>query len=201
MILPGSFYTRKDVVAIARDLIGKVLVTNFNNEYTAGMIVETEAYAGVIDKASHAYGGRRTGRTEVMYGSGGIAYVYLCYGIHHLFNVVTHLQDTPHAVLVRALEPLDGIPYMLERRKKEKLAPALTAGPGAMSAAMGINKLHTGYTLAGPDIYIEDRGFTVKDKDIVAGTRVGVGYAAEDAMLPYRFCLKDNKYVSKAKGL
>lgn len=201
MILPESFYTRKDVVQIAKDLIGKVLVTNFNNEYTAGMIVETEAYAGVVDKASHAYGGRRTSRTEVMYCDGGTAYVYLCYGIHHLFNVVTYKKDIPHAVLVRAVEPLDGIEYMLERRGKEKLVPALTAGPGAMSAAMGINKLHTGLILAGPEVYIEDRGIKINAKDIEEGTRVGVAYAEDDAMLPYRFWLKGNKYVSKAKGL
>ncbi len=201
MILPESFYTREDVVQVARELLGKVLVTNFNGEYTAGMIVETEAYAGVIDKASHAHGGRRTSRTEVMYGQGGVAYVYLCYGIHHLFNVVTHFKDTPHAVLIRALEPLEGISYMLQRRHKEKLVSAVTAGPGALSAAMGIDKLHTGTMLTGPDIYIEDRGIKIKSKDIIAGTRVGVAYAQDDAMLPYRFWIKDNKYVSKAKGL
>ncbi|MDR3679143.1 MAG: DNA-3-methyladenine glycosylase [Flavipsychrobacter sp.] len=201
MILPESFYTREDVVQVASELLGKVLVTNFNGEYTAGMIVETEAYAGVIDKASHAHGGRRTSRTEVMYSKGGVAYVYLCYGIHHLFNVVTHFKDTPHAVLVRALEPLDGIPYMLQRRNKEKLVSAVTAGPGALSAAMGIDKHMTGARLSGPDIYIEDRGIQIKSKDIIAGTRVGVAYAQDDAMLPYRFWIKDNKYVSKAKGL
>lgn len=201
MILPESFYTRRDVVKIAMELLGKVIVTNFNGEHTAGMIVETEAYAGETDKASHAYGGRRTRRTEVMYMHGGAAYVYLCYGIHHLFNVVTNVQDVPHAILIRAVEPLDGIDIMLERRGKEKLQPSLTAGPGAMSIALGIYTQHTGVLLNGPELYIEDRGVKVSKKDIIATTRVGVAYAMDDALRPYRFYLKDNPYVSKGKGL
>ncbi len=201
MILPESFYTRKDVVKIAKELLGKVLVTNFDGLYTAGMIVETEAYAGAADKASHAHGGRRTNRTEVMYKSGGAAYVYLCYGIHHLFNVVTNLQDVPHAILVRAVEPLDGIDVMLYRRKKEKAEPSLTAGPGALSVALGISTQHTGLLLSGPHIYIEDRGIKIRPKDILAATRVGVAYAMDDALRPYRFYLGDNPWVSKGKGL
>lgn len=201
MILPGSFYRRKDVVKIAKELLGKVLVTNFDGVLTSGMIVETEAYAGESDKASHASGGRRTARTETMYADGGTAYVYLCYGIHHLFNVVTNVRDVPHAVLIRGLEPIDGIEVMLERRGKEVLTPSLTAGPGALSMAMGIYTKHTGYDLQGPEICIEDRGIRVSVKDIVAGTRVGVAYAAEDALLPYRFSVRGNRYVSKGKGL
>ena len=186
---------------IAKELLGKVLVTNFNNEYTAGIIVETEAYAGAGDKASHAYGSRRTARTEIMYGKGGIAYVYLCYGIHHLFNVVTNVQDTPHAVLIRGVEPIDGMDIMLERRGKDKLTPALTAGPGALSMALGIHTVHTGLSLLDETLFIEDRGIKIKKTDIVAGTRVGVAYAQEDAFLPYRFWVKGNPYVSKGKGL
>lgn len=201
MVLPVSFYERKDVVKIARELLGKVLVTRFNGELTSGMIVETEAYAGAIDKASHAYGNRRTNRTEIMYAHGGVAYVYLCYGIHHLFNVVTNIRDTPHAILIRAIEPLEGIDVMLERRKKEKLQPILTAGPGAMSMALGIETRYSGLSLQGPEIAIEDRGIKIAAKNIVAGTRVGVAYAQDDAMLPYRFSVKDNPYVSKGKGL
>lgn len=201
MILPGSFYTRKDVVAIAKELLGKVLVTRFDGVTTSGMIVETEAYAGAADKASHAYGNRRTARTETMYKEGGVAYVYLCYGIHHLFNVVTHVPDIPHAVLIRAIEPIEGIEYMLGRRGKEKLQPSLTAGPGAMSMALGIHTRHTGFSLQGPEIWIEDRGIKIPKKDIVAATRVGVAYAAEDALNPYRFSVKGNPYVSKGKGL
>lgn len=201
MILPESFYTRKDVVKIAQELLGKVLVTNIDDIYTSGIIVETEAYAGAADKASHAYGNRRTKRTEIMFAHGGTAYVYLCYGIHHLFNVVTNVNDVPHAVLIRAVEPLDGIEYMLERRSKEKLTPSLTAGPGAMSMALGIHTSQTGKSLLGDEIYIEDRGIKISAKDIVAGSRVGVAYAQEDAFLPYRFSIRGNKYISKGKGL
>jgi DNA-3-methyladenine glycosylase len=201
MILPLSFYKRTDVVKIARELLGKVLVTRFDGIYTSGMIVETEAYAGVTDKASHAYGGRRTARTEVMYMQGGAGYVYLCYGIHHLFNVVTNLKDVPHAVLIRAVEPLDGIPAMLQRRGKEKLTPVITAGPGALSQALGIATRHTGISLGGDELYIEDRGIKVKPAVIAAATRVGVAYALDDALRPYRFYIRDNPYVSKGKGL
>jgi DNA-3-methyladenine glycosylase len=201
MILPDSFYQRPDVVAIAKELLGKVLVTNFDGQYTSGLIVETEAYKGAADKASHAFGNRRTNRTEVMYGHGGVAYVYLCYGIHHLFNVVTNVEHVPHAILIRAIEPLEGIELMLERRRKEKLLPNLTAGPGAMSEALGIKTKHTGLNLQGPEISIEDNGIKIPRSQIVSATRVGVAYAQEDALLPYRFYIKDNKYVSKGKGL
>ena len=201
MRLPESFYTRKDVVKIALELLGKVLVTEFNGICTSGMIVETEAYAGASDKASHASGGRRTARTEVMYMHGGAAYVYLCYGIHHLFNVVTNKQDIPHAILIRAIEPLEGIDAMLARRGKTKLLPSLTAGPGAMSMALGICTVHTGCSLLGNDIYIEDRGMRIPAKDIVATTRVGVAYAMDDALRPYRYYIRGNPYVSKGKGL
>jgi DNA-3-methyladenine glycosylase len=136
-----------------------------------------------------------------MFKEGGVAYVYLCYGIHHLFNVVTHEAETPHAVLIRAIEPLEGIEYMLQRRGKEKLQPSLTAGPGAMSMALGIHTRHTGLSLLGPEITIEDRNFKIAKKDIIAGTRVGVAYAQEDAYAPYRFSIKGNPYVSKGKGL
>ena len=201
MILPDSFYQRADVVKIARELLGKVLVTRFGGRLTSGMIVETEAYAGVSDKASHAFGERRTNRTKPMYAHGGVAYVYLCYGIHHLFNVVTNVEHIPHAILIRAVEPLEGVDLMLERRRKEKLLPALTAGPGAMSEALGIRTSHTGLNLQGPEITIEDRGLSISKADIVAASRVGVAYAAEDALLPYRFYLRGNRYVSKGKGL
>lgn len=201
MVLQQEFYTRKDVVQIAKELLGKFLVTNINGIYTAGMIVETEAYAGAIDKASHAFGNRRTNRTEIMYAEGGTAYVYLCYGIHHLFNVVTNVKDTPHAILIRGIEPTDGITDMLLRRGRDKVQPSLTAGPGAMSVALGIKTSHTGLSLTGDEIWIEDRGVKVPKKDIVAGSRVGVAYAQEDALLPYRFSIKDNPFVSKGKGL
>lgn len=201
MLLDNRFYMRTDVVQVARELLGKVLVTNIEGQYTTGMIVETEAYAGAGDKASHAYNNRRTRRTEVMFAAGGVAYVYLCYGIHHLLNVVTNAADVPHAVLIRGLEPLEGIDIMMQRRDAITLKPALTAGPGSLSAAMGVMTGLSGISLQGPEIYIEDRKIKVPEADIVAATRVGVGYAAEDAYLPYRFYIKGNKYVSKGKGV
>jgi DNA-3-methyladenine glycosylase len=201
MPLPPSFYTRTDVTLIARDLLGKVLVTRFNGVHTSGIIVETEAYEGVADKASHAWGGRRTNRTEQMYSEGGVAYVYLCYGIHHLFNVVTNIANVPHAVLIRGIEPLEGVDIMLARRRKLKSDHSLTAGPGALSEALGIKTAHTGFSLQSTELFIEDRGIVYPPDNIVAGTRVGVAYAAEDALRPYRFSIKGNKYVSRGKGI
>lgn len=194
--LTNSFFNRTDVVAISRDLIGKMLVTRFDGTLTSGRIVETEAYNGILDKASHAYGGKRTKRTEPMFGDGGIAYVYLCYGIHHLFNVVTNLQGIPHAVLVRAIEPVAGIETMLQRMKKSTLDTSVGRGPGNVSKALGISTVHTGQPL-NSDISIWQDEFVVGE--IVAGQRIGVGYAAEDALLPYRFYLRGNPFVSGSK--
>jgi DNA-3-methyladenine glycosylase len=197
--LPQQFYQRKDVVRISRELLGKLLVTNFDNILTAGRIVETEAYNGAVDKASHAYGNRRTNRTEVMFGEGGVAYVYLCYGIHHLFNVVTNVGETPHAVLIRAVEPIMGIEDMLIRTGKKKLDNTLTRGPGNVSKALGIYTRHTGINLQSNEIFIADDGFKVKPSQLVATKRIGVDYAGEDALLLYRFFIKDNPYVSGKK--
>ena len=199
--LPDSFYNRKDVVKIARELLGKVIVTDIGGIRTAGIIVETEAYAGPADKACHAYMRRNTARTSPMFRAGGIAYVYLIYGIYHLFNIVTHGEEEPYAVLVRAIEPLEGIDAMLDRRGFEDVKPGLTSGPGILSIALGITRALSGASLQGPEIWLEDRGIRVAQKDIVATTRVGVAYAAEDALLPYRFFIRGNAYVSKGKGL
>ena len=198
--LSRAFYEGDDVVQIARDLIGKILVTNVSGQRTSGRIVETEAYAGAIDRASHAYGNRRTGRTEVMYGRGGTAYVYLCYGIHHLFNVVTHGKDTPHAVLIRGIEPLEGIDVMLERTGKKAGDVSLGRGPGNVSTALGIHTSQTGLSLLGKEIYIADDGFSFAPGDIIASPRIGVDYAGKDALLPYRFSVKGHAHVSKAVG-
>jgi len=198
--LDNSFYDRPDVVRIARQLLGKVLVTELEGGRTSGRIVEVEAYNGVVDRASHAWSGRRTRRTEVMYREGGTAYVYLIYGIHHLFNVVTNKKDIPHAVLVRALEPLEGIPVMLKRTGKVKLDHSLTRGPGNLSKAMGLATLHTGYSLYEGEIYIGDDGHRVRPAEMVATPRIGVDYAGPDAALPYRFFVKGNPYVSGKKG-
>ena len=196
-ILPESFYLQPDVIGVAKELLGKVIVTRIHGVTTSAMIVETEAYAGEGDQASHAAGGRRTRRTEIMYARGGVAYVYLCYGIHHLFNVVTNEADIPHAVLIRGVEPLDGVDVMLKRRNLKTLKRQLSAGPGALSAALGLTTKLTGATLAGPEITIEDRGFRIAAKNIITTTRIGVDYAGSDALLPYRFYIKENTYVSK----
>lgn len=198
--LDNSFYDRANVLTVSRELLGKILVTTFDGQRTSGRIVEVEAYNGVVDKASHSFSGRRTRRTEVMYGTGGTAYVYLIYGIHHLFNVVTNKKDIPHAVLVRALEPVEGIKTMLERTGKPKLDHTLTRGPGNLSRAMGLLTVHTGASLFGNEIYIGDDGFRPKKADIIATPRIGVDYAGEDALLPYRFYIKGNPYVSGPKA-
>lgn len=189
MILPRDFYVRDDVVAISRELLGKSLCTRINGAVTRAMITETEAYAGIKDRASHAYGGRRTTRTEPMFVEGGIAYVYLCYGIHHLFNVVTNVAGTPDAVLIRAALPLEGEKLMRRRRGKAKADGALMAGPGSVSQALGITTRLTGTSLQGTRIWIEDAGFDPALATISAGPRVGVAYAGPDTGRPYRFIL------------
>ena len=194
--LPLSFYRQKNVCKIAKALIGKVLVTSMNGVVTSGRIVETEAYNGTIDRASHAWNGRRTHRTEIMYAEGGLSYVYLCYGIHHLFNVVTNTADIPHAVLIRSIEPLLGREDMLLRTGKKKLDFTLTRGPGNVSKALGIHTKYTGTGLQSDELFIADDGFKVKQSQIIATPRIGVEYAGADALLPYRFVLKGNPYVS-----
>jgi DNA-3-methyladenine glycosylase len=195
--LDNSFYDRSDVVRIARELLGKILVTDFGGQRSSGRIVETEAYNGVVDRASHAYSGRRTNRTEIMYREPGTAYVYLIYGIHHLFNVVTNKKDIPHAILIRALEPLEGIPLMLQRTGKKKPDFTLTRGPGNLSRALGLATLHTGASLHEGEIFIGDDGVRPRKTEIGVSPRIGVDYAGPDAELPYRFFIKGNKYVSR----
>lgn len=188
--LPARFYRDEDVVAIARALLGKVLCTSFDGLVTRALITETEAYAGVGDRASHARGGRRTRRTEPMYAAGGIAYVYLCYGMHHLFNVVTGPEGVPHAVLVRAGVPIEGLATMLERRGRPKAGRALLSGPGSLARALGIRVVHSGASLRGRDIWIEDHGVAVDQSAVRSGPRIGVDYAGPDALLPYRFVME-----------
>lgn len=190
--LPLSFYRRDDVISIAKELLGKVLFSNIDGVVTAGKIVETEAYCGRGDKACHA-NGKRTPRTEVMYREGGVAYIYLCYGIHHLINVVTNVKGMADAVLIRALEPVLGLEVMQERRKHAK---RLTSGPGTLSQALGIKTSMTGTSLLGEDLWIahpdKEEGFR-----ILSGKRIGVEYAGEDALLPWRFVIKENKFISQ----
>ncbi|EHQ29559.1 DNA-3-methyladenine glycosylase [Mucilaginibacter paludis] len=197
MKLPVDFYTHGDVLAITRNLLGKYLFTKIDGMVTGGYIVEAEAYNGVIDKASHAYGNRRTPRTETMFMHGGVSYVYLCYGIHEMFNIVTSGEGKPHAVLIRAIVPTDGIEEMLLRRDMPMLKPNITAGPGSVAKALGISRKINGFDLQGDVIWIEDRGLSFSNDEIKAVPRVGVSYAAEDALLPYRLFVKGNPYVSK----
>lgn len=193
--LPLQFYLRPDVVQIAKELLGKVVVTKFDGRLTSGRIVETEAYAGEGDKASHASKGR-TGRTEVMFGKGGVAYVYLCYGIHQMFNIVTNVAGIPHAILIRGVEPIEGIDVMLQRTGKKILDETLTRGPGNVGKAFGFHTSQCGRPLQGNELYIADDGFNVNESDIGISPRIGVGYAGDHAAWDYRFFIKGNKYVS-----
>lgn len=194
--LPRAFYVDPDVVKIAQKLLGKVVFTHIDGIFTAGRIVETEAYCGRNDRACHAFA-RRTARTEVMYGPGGQAYVYLCYGIHHLFNIVTNEAGLADAVLVRAVEPLIGLEEMQQRRGC--VVPArLTKGPGTLSQALGIHTRHTGTDLLGDSIWIAEE-LHAKPFEMETDVRIGVDYAGEDALLPWRFLIKDSPWVSVKK--
>lgn len=200
MRLERSFYLRDDVLTIAQELLGKVIVTKNNGHHTAGIITETEAYAGVADRASHAFGGRRTLRNEQMYAIGGTAYVYLCYGIHNLFNIVTNLKDVPHAVLIRAVHPLEGERIMRERRGIVGVpyrAGQLAGGPGTLTTALAIGMEHNGVDLVTGNIAIEDRGFHVPTASVRIGPRVGIEGSKEAALLPYRFRVaKDHSFAA-----
>jgi len=194
--LPLSFYNRKDVVKIARDLLGKIVVTHFDGKITSGKIVETEAYVGVIDKASHAFSGRRTARNEHMYSSAGTAYVYICYGMHQMLNIVTNEKEIPDAVLIRAIEPVIGIEIMMERTGKKISDKSITRGPGNVGKSLGIYKHHSGLYLLDEEIYLLDNEEKIPDEQIGVSKRIGVESAGADALLPYRFYIKGNKYVS-----
>ena len=195
--LSRDFYERLDVVQIAKELLGKTLVSRVDGIYTAARITEVEAYAGRNDKACHANNGLRSARTEVMYGQGGIAYVYLCYGMHHLFNVVTNMEGLADAVLVRAVEPLEGKDQMLARRKKARIDKSLSSGPATLSQALGFKtKLHYGTDLLGDLIWIEEAP-SLKPSKITVSTRIGVDYAEEDALKPWRFYEANSQWVSK----
>lgn len=194
--LPLSFYRQDDVVTIAQQLVGKVICTRIDSVLTSGIITETEAYCGRGDQACHANGGTRTQRTETMYQAGGIAYVYLCYGIHHLFNIVTNVKDKADAILIRAIEPLEGTKIMLQRREAQEINPSLTAGPGRLTQALGITTDYDTTLLTENTIWIEDRGIDFSGDGLAASKRIGVDYAGKDAELPWRFYPKDSKWVS-----
>jgi DNA-3-methyladenine glycosylase len=177
-------FRNPDVVDAAKNLLGCFLFTRVDNHLTGGIITETESYAGVEDKASHAYGGRRTPRTEAMYWQGGVAYVYLCYGIHALFNVVTGEAGVPHGVLIRAIEPTHGVEVMMQRRKKTRLDPTLTGGPGAFTAALGITVRFNKTPLDAEPVWIAPG---IKIEEFKTTPRIGIDYAEECIDLPYRF--------------
>jgi len=194
--LPREFYTRSNVVLVARELLGKLLVVpHESGKRVSGMIVEVEAYRGPEDRASHAYGGRRTRRTETMYQEGGVAYVYFVYGMYNQFNVVTNVKDIPHAILVRALEPVEGLEMMRTRRH---LQPDrnLTNGPGKLCIAMGIDRSLDKADLLGQEVWIEEY-LKVSRGRILKGPRVGIDYAGEWVTTPWRFWIKGNLNVSK----
>lgn len=197
--LTAEFFRRPDVVLISRELLGQYLFTRIGGqEVTGGRIVETEAYAGATDRASHAFGNRRTRRTAVMYAAGGVAYVYLCYGLHSLFNIITGAEGIPHAVLIRALEPTHGIPAMLKRRCKTRLERKLTAGPGVLDQALGITVRHSGQSLLANEIWLE-KGGALRPEQIVSTTRIGVHYAGKDAKRLWRFRVRDSAWTSLAE--
>lgn len=194
--LPREFYTRDDTLKIARDLLGKILVVpTATGERVSGMIVETEAYLGAIDKAAHSFGNRRTPRTEMMFAEGGTVYIFFIYGMYFQFNIVAGAVDVPHAILIRAVAPREGIEIMRERRGQMKDAN-LTSGPGKLCIAFGIDKTFNGADLLGEKVWLE-QGETFSDARIASGKRVGIDYAEEFAEKPWRFWVKDNAFVSR----
>jgi DNA-3-methyladenine glycosylase len=194
--LPFSLYQDTNVVRVARNLLGKQLWTNFDGNLTAGLIVEVEAYCGATDQACHAFPDKKTPRTQIMYASGGVAYVYLVYGMHNLFNIVTNVEGSADAVLIRAIEPVAGERIMQERRNVYKKNKFLTGGPARLTQALGITVADNKTDLQSNHIWLTD-GKCYSENEIVTSTRIGVEYAGADAMLPWRFHIKDNKYVSK----
>ena len=194
-ILKEDFYLNPDVIKVSQSLLGKIIETNINQKKTIGMIVETEAYAGVEDQASHAFGNKLTKRNKIMFDNGGVAYVYLCYGIHTLFNIVTNKKSIPHAILVRAIEPLEGISIMEERRNLYN-GHNISSGPGKLTQALGISMKHNGITLNGPEIML--RGYkNISKNNIIASPRIGIQYAGKDILNPWRFRIFNNKWCGK----
>lgn len=197
--LPLDFYRRTNVLVVARQLLGCTLVVPAaDGTRVSGMIVETEAYIGPEDKASHAYGNRRTQRTETMFAAGGRAYVYFIYGMYYQFNVVTGVEDVPHAVLLRGLEPLEGIERMRERRPVKRDRD-LTNGPGKLCQALGLDRSFNGEDLLGNRVWIEAGQKRIAPREIASGPRIGIDYAEEYIEKPWRFWIKDNVYVSRLR--
>jgi DNA-3-methyladenine glycosylase len=194
--LPREFYTRTNVATVARELLGKLLVVPAaNGQRVSGRIVEVEAYRGPQDRAAHSYGGRRTKRTETMYGIGGTAYVFFVYGMYYQFNVVTNEREAPQAILIRALEPVEGIDLMRKRRHGQP-DHNLTNGPGKLCIALGIDRKLDAADLLGNEVWLEGVE-KIARACIVSGPRIGIDYAAEWKDKPWRFWIRDNPFVSR----
>lgn len=189
-----DFYQRKTII-VAQELLGKKLVRIYKGQRISGIITEVEAYLGVADKACHTYNNRRTARTEAMYLPGGHAYIYFIYGMHSCFNIVTEQKDVPEAVLIRSLEPVEGIELMKQFRNQTNLKN-LTTGPGKLAQALQLTKELNGSVLTSPELFLEE-GSKISKSQIVKKPRIGVAYAEEHAEWPLRFYLKNNLFISK----
>ncbi|MBD0372578.1 MAG: DNA-3-methyladenine glycosylase [Pyrinomonadaceae bacterium] len=198
--LAREFYTRSDTLRVARELLGKRLVVPSLTDgvRVSGIIVETEAYMGPEDKGAHSYNNRRTPRTEVMFSAGGVAYVYFIYGMYYQFNVVVNKRDVPHAVLVRAAEPEEGLEVMRERRPGKR-DTEIASGPGKLTIAFGLDRSYNGADLTGERVWIEDVGRRLRASEIAYGPRIGIDYAEEFVDRPWRFWIKDNPHASRKR--
>ena len=196
--LSDQFYLREDTIQIARELLGKKVFSMAGDMLTGGIIVETEAYRGPEDRGSHAWNNRRTNRTEIMYAAGGVAYMYICYGIHDMLNIVTGPENTSHAILIRALEPIVGLEIMQERRKVYNKDTRLCQGPGALAQALGLNKSFNGKSLRGNEIWIEHADL-IPEEQIIASARVGMNFDGPYKTIPWRFYIRGNRYVSRPR--
>jgi DNA-3-methyladenine glycosylase len=194
--LPLSFYRRENIFQIANELIGKIVVSDVDGIRTSGRIVELEAYNGVVDRASHAFSGKRTSKNETMYAEAGKAYMYICYGIHDMFNVVTNEKDIPHAILIRAVEPIEGVDTMMQRRGLTSFSNKLTSGPGNVCKALGLTKALDGSFLNGKTVFIAADDFEIEASGIHRSARIGMTSAGEDTFQPYRYYVKGNPFVS-----
>lgn len=195
--LPVGFYRQDDVVSVARDLLGKYVYSLVDGQLTGGIIVETEAYRGPDDRGSHAYNNKRTPRNEMMYSAGGVAYMYICYGIHDMLNIVTGTEGMSHAALIRAIEPIEGLDIMRIRRGVFDQDRRLCQGPGALAKALGLTKLHNGADLQGDIVWLTDHGITYRDEQVVASARVGMNFEGPYKTIPWRFYVRGNQFVSR----
>ncbi|OAQ38223.1 3-methyladenine DNA glycosylase [Pedobacter psychrophilus] len=195
MKLIQSFYDSDDTLKMAKDLIGHFLYTNLDGNITGGMIVETEAYMGVTDSSCHTFNNRKTNRNATMYCQGGVIYMYVCYGIHDMLNIVTGSEGDSQVILIRAIEPLTGIEIMKERRGDVPLK-RLTKGPGSLAKALGLKRIHDGISLTEDKVWIEDQGFKVEPENIIETARIGLGCPEPYFSIPWRFFLKGNVFVS-----